>query len=287
MEYDHRLRGLPLAFETLILYYNKSLVPNPPASTEALLAIAPSLQRKGIWPLVYDRANFYLHAMWLHGFGGRVFDAEGNFDALSQPMLQSLVFARDLAAVHHAVPDTVNWDLQIALFNAGRAGMLISGPWAWGSLDRDSIPVGMAILPFIAEAGNASRPFLGVKGAFVSARTTNPEAASQVAAALTSGYAGTVFHILAGSLPAHSGAYRHALVAADRRTDVFKEQLVWSVPMPSIPAMARVWKVMMTEAGTMRHGCLDKVFLDRVAPEDAARSALVAFQGPGAARPPG
>lgn len=284
LRFRDRLRGFPLAYETLILYHNASLLPTPPSSVADLVALSARLRADGagIWPLVYERGNFYHHAMWLHGFGGRVLTADGSFDALSQPMLRSLAFARDLAAVHGAVPDTVDWDLQVNLFNNGRAAMLISGPWAWGALVRDSFPVGMAVLPFLDEEGRGATPFLGVKAAFVGARTRHPEAATAAALALTSGYAGSIFSIIAGSLPAQSAAYQEPLVAADRRADVFKEQLLSTVPMPSSPVMARVWKVMMTDARTARHGCLDRVFLDGQEPEAAAAAALAEFRSGGA-----
>lgn len=280
LRFRGRLRGFPLAYETLILYHNASLLPTPPSSVADLVAKASRLRADsaGVWPLVYERGNFYYHAMWLHGFGGRVLAEDGSFDALSQPMLRSLAFARDLATVHRAVPDTVDWNLQVSLFNSGRAAMLISGPWAWGALARDSFPIGMAVLPFLDEAGRPTMPFLGVKAAFVGARTRHPEEAAAAARALTSGYAGSIFSMMAGSLPAQSAAYREPVVAADRRADVFKEQLLSTVPMPSSPVMARVWKVMMTDARTARHGCLDRVFLDRVAPEAAAAAALAEFR---------
>jgi maltose-binding protein MalE len=280
VEWKGKVRGLPLAFETLILYYNRRLVSAPPVNTDELIAIGRRLtdRESGEYGLVYERGNFYHHGLWLHGFGGRVFDASGRFDPGSPAMLRSLAFARDLGLVHGIVPDTVDWNLQMSLFNAGRAGLLISGPWAWGAIDHARVNVGMALLPFITEAGRWAAPFMGVKAVYVSARSSRPGEAFAAARFLTSGYAGSVMNILAGALPANRLAYQNSVVAGDTLTAFFKEQILDAVPMPSDPSMRLVWKVMMTDNVTKRFGCLDRVFLDRVPPALAAAEALAEFR---------
>ncbi|MEK8022951.1 MAG: extracellular solute-binding protein [Candidatus Hydrogenedentota bacterium] len=279
-----KLYGLPFSFETLILYYNKALVPHPPVNTDELIRLGQGLtdRSQGRYGLVYERGNFYHHAMWFLGFGGRIFDAKGNFNVATQEMKRSLEFARDMATVHGLIPDTVDWKLQMKLFNAGNAAMLISGPWAHGGIDP-RIDLGMAILPFITESQKWSAPFLGVKGVYVSARSPRKRAAFDAAAFLTSDYGGATMNILAGSLPANLKSYQNGAVASDRRTAVFKEQVLNAVPMPSDPAMKHVWKVMMTDPATMKPGCIDRVFLLNTSPDtacaDASREFTRALQG--------
>lgn len=76
------LYGVPLTFDTLALYYNKSnFAAKPPSNTDALLATARGLTDTRSDPptwglalnLSLDRSIGYLYA-----FGGRVFDEENN-----------------------------------------------------------------------------------------------------------------------------------------------------------------------------------------------------------------
>jgi maltose-binding protein MalE len=280
VEWKGKIRGLPLAFETLILYYNRRLVAEPPVNTDELIAIGRRLAHResGVYGLVYERGNFYHHGLWLHGFAGRVFDENGQFDPGSPAMLRSFSFARDLGAIHGIIPDTVDWNLQMNLFNAGRAGLMISGPWAWGAIDHARVDVGMAVLPYITESGRWAAPFLGVKAVYIGARSARPREAFLAARFLTSGYAGSVMNILAGALPANRLAYQNSVVAGDTLTAFFKEQILDAVPMPSDPSMRLVWKVMMTDNATKKFGCLDRIFLDDVPPARAAAEALSAYR---------
>ena len=71
------LWGLPLSLKSLALFYRTDLVPEPPRTTEAIFALgarlrseAPGQPRR--YGLAYEAANFFLHATWLHAFGGAI-----------------------------------------------------------------------------------------------------------------------------------------------------------------------------------------------------------------------
>ena len=275
-----RLYGLPLSFETLILYYNRNLVSRPPAATDELIEIArgisnPAEKRYG---LVYERGNFYFHAIWLHGFGGRVFDEAGRFDVRSPAMIRSLEFARDLSATHRIIPDTVDWNVEIDLFNAGRAGMLISGPWAWGSLDWDSVPVGIAAMPVVSATNRFAAPFLGVKGFYINARSAHPRSSLAAMTHLTSAFSGCLMNVMAGYLPANRFAYEFNALAEHPITAKCEEQVDSTVLMPSSREMGYVWQVMIHDNATNHPGCLDRIFLEGVSAEDAAQEAWNRYQ---------
>jgi maltose-binding protein MalE len=57
LKYQGRLYGLPLSFETLILYYNKNLVSSPPKTTDELIEMARAATdtASGRYGLVYER----------------------------------------------------------------------------------------------------------------------------------------------------------------------------------------------------------------------------------------
>ncbi len=78
---ETRLYGVPLAFDTLVLYYHRDHLDEPPTSTDMLLnsahAIANTHDALPLWGLAYnlslDKTIAYLPA-----FGGQVFDEQGN-----------------------------------------------------------------------------------------------------------------------------------------------------------------------------------------------------------------
>lgn len=279
LTWQGRLHGLPLAFETLIMYTNRDLVPTPPRTTDELIRAAKRVTNRSRdrWGLVYERGNFYHHAMWLHGFGGRVFDDSGRLALRSPESIRSLTFARDLASRHRVVPDTVDWRRQMELFNSGRAGILIGGPWVYGSIDQSRVNLAISPLPLISGLNRHPSPFLGVKGLFVTANCRDTRAAVAALDHLTSPFCASMLNVMAGSLPADRLAYDYSIVAADFVTSSFKEQVRRATCMPSHPDMHAVWEVMMTDPATMRPGALDRVFLYGVDPAVALADAEAEF----------
>lgn len=280
MSYQGRQYGLPLSFETLIMYYNRALVPTPPRTTDEMIRVARqnTNRARNRWGLVYERGNFYHHAMWLHGFGGRVFDDSGQLALQSPETVRSLTFARDLARVHHVVPDTVDWQTQMDLFNAGRAAILLSGPWAYGSVDQTRVSLGIAPLPQISGLNRYPSPFLGVKGFFITASCRDRAAASAAIDHLTSTYSSSMLNVLAGYLPADRLAYDFSIVSADYVTSIFKEQVGRATVMPTRAEMSYVWQVMMTDPVTLRPGALDRIFLYGIEPRTALRDAAGEYE---------
>ncbi len=291
LRHESKLYGLPLSFESLMLYYNRNLVDRAPRTTNEMLATARRFAdpRRDRWGIVYERANFYFHAMWLHGFGGQVFDARGNFAVRSPAMLKSLAFARDLARVQHVIPDTVDWERQMAIFNSGRAPFLISGPWAYGSLAWDRIPIGIAPLPLLSPSRRHPAPFLGVKAFAVAAHSPRVDLAVEVMRHLTSPFSGCLMNVVAGYMPANRRAYEFDALSSHPLTA--RPQVFWdsAVLMPTDVQMQHVWTVMMRDDVTGEPGCLDRVFAG-TRPEVAAREAerrWRALAAPGALATPG
>ncbi len=78
--------GVPISNGNhLMLYYNKDLVPTPPADTDDLLAMADDLKAQGVTPLVYNQTEPFWLVPWLGGFGGAVFAEDGVTPTLNTP----------------------------------------------------------------------------------------------------------------------------------------------------------------------------------------------------------
>jgi maltose-binding protein MalE len=275
--------ALPFAFETLILYYNRSLVATPPASTDDLIRIGRAIRRErpGVYGLVYDRTNLYYHAAWLHGFGGDLLDADGVFNPTTPAMVRSLEFARDLVKVHGIAPDTADWNRQMTLFTGGQAAMLISGPWAYGHVATLGPDLGMAPLPIVSATGLPARPFLGVKAFYLSATSPRAQTARQAAEFLASAPYASRFAIMTGALPAERTAYDYSAVTGDFVTMSFKEQVERTRIMPNHPDMRRVWPAMMSDPRTGRCGALERILVDGEDPLPVLNQVLEEFRRSG------
>ncbi|MEO1227369.1 MAG: extracellular solute-binding protein [Myxococcota bacterium] len=266
LTYDDAVFGLPIAFKMVALIYNKQLVETPPKTTDELVALGKKLTdaKAEKFGLAYENANFWYHGAWMQGFGGRVFDGKGKPTLDTPSVVQSLAFAQELAHASGIMPQEISSTLVTTLFNRGKVGMVINGPWFLGEIDP-SVKYAVAPLPTISKNGEAPRPFLTAEGVIMSARAKDKKAAFEVMKHLTSVEAGLVMAKDGRQTTARREVYEDPAVKKDPVLSVFLSQLAKSVPTPNTPAMRMVW----TPATTM----MNKVINGKVAPEAAAAPA--------------
>ncbi len=241
-----KLYGLPYAREGVGLMYNKALVPEPPATFEALLVLAGKLTDPALpqYGFVVQNPDPYHEFPFLSALGGYIFgyDAEGKLNpcdvGLDSPgaiagakILQSL-FAVGL------IPAGLDWDTWTSLFTEGRIAMVITGPWFTGRAKAAGIDIGVTAIPPIC--GQNPKPFVGVQGVMVSAFSPNLPLVYD----FLFNYFATKKTMLAlyakdPRIPAFLPAYEE--VAQDPILRGFAESIANGVPMPNIPQMSAVW----------------------------------------------
>jgi maltose-binding protein MalE len=163
---DVALYGLPLTFDTPILYYNKVNLELPPPDTETLLRTARGLTDASteppIWGLAYhlslDTTIGYLYA-----FGGQIFDEDGELvlgstgRAGTERWLEWLLELRQDPEIFASIDG-------ITVENAVMAQeALISIDWAHAlGRYRELWPqsLGVAPLPELSENGQDPRPYV-------------------------------------------------------------------------------------------------------------------------------
>ena len=236
--YQQNLYGLPLAFKSLVLFYNTSLIPKAPESMEALIAEAKAVQQKskGVHGFVYEAGLLYHHAPWMHAFGGSLFDAEGAPALKSEGQGEALRFARDLHKEHGIVPKGMSSYMLTSLFNDGKAAAVLNGPWFRAEVARKDY----AAAPIPSVGGKVPKPFLGIEAVFVSAKSEVKDAASVLAAYLA-GPQGARPRAEIGKQPVCHVATLDAAIEADPVLGVFKAQAERSVLMPSRPELQLMW----------------------------------------------
>lgn len=262
MLYNGSMFGLPMSLKSIILFYNPDIISAPPKTTDEMIALAHKHTdaANGKYGLVYEIANFYYHACWLQGFGGRIFN-EDDIPVLNSPEnIRSFQFAQDLFMKEKIVPPEVSNVLVTTLFNEGKAAMVISGPWFRGEID--GVPYEVELLPVISSVNKPAIPFMSSEGIMMSAKSERKDEAFQVMEYLVSEEAAFIFATVGNQPVALKSVYERPEVKNDKYLPKFKAQIENSRPMPSIPQMTSVWSPASTAINAAVNGKDPKEVLD-------------------------
>jgi arabinogalactan oligomer/maltooligosaccharide transport system permease protein len=255
--------GWPLAAKSLALFRNTALVPEAPATSEALLAVAAAQTQGDRFGFAWETASAYQNAAWMHGFGGGVF-AGGRVQLDRPENAAALAFVVEAARFGPADPTGA---LVTQLFNEGRAAMVLNGPWFLGEVDP-AVPFAVSPLPTVSATGRPAAPYVTVEALFLA--RDNPDALPF--AAWFAGPAGgrvrqDVGHqvVARTDVPARLGADG----APDPVAAAFTAQLAAGVPMPTDPDMAKTWEPLARSMRRLARGA--------TTPEQAVAEAQTEF----------
>lgn len=265
LHYKGTLYGLPLAFKSLALFYNRAVIDEPPADTDALIALGERLASKKIFPIAYPATKFYFHAPWYFGFGGEIFGPDMRVAFDGPGALASFRFVADLTE-RGFIPEEPTDAVINHLFNSGQAASVISGPWFLSSID-ETLDFGVAPLPIVSATGVRAKPLLTVEAALVSAKTAHPAAAWALATFLAADpVAASVRALVGRQTVAAVSAWEDPQVSGDPTLSAFRAQLQDTVPTDNRPEMTRVW--------SPANLALSKLLRGKATPEDAAEAAI-------------
>jgi arabinogalactan oligomer / maltooligosaccharide transport system substrate-binding protein len=271
MTYKGGVYGLPINFKSTTLIYNKDLVKTPPKTTAEMVTMAKALTntQSGRYGLAYWYTNFYFHSALMNAFGGAVFDKDGKLTINSPQTIASLNQMMTWYKTDGILPTEPSEALIAAMFNEGKAAMVINGPWFVGDIDK-KINVGFAPLPTVDSAKKPMRPWLTVEGAYVAASSGKKEAAYELAKYLTSEEAGLVMAIEGRQLHTNKNVYNDKRVSGDAVLMAFRSQLDAAEVMPNRPEMTMVWSPATT--------AMNKIVKGNATPEAAMKEAAATIQ---------
>jgi len=272
--------GVPTnAGNHLMLMVNKSLVPTVPDTWEELVASAKAVTEANpeVQGFAYNLNEPFWFLPFVHGFGGGVYDADGNMVLDSQAFIDAYQFVQDLKFTEQAVPEECDYNCANDLFKAGSVAMIINGDWAIGEyLDTEKSPAlgsdNLVLAPW-PKLANGERPMpftagkfisipVGVEGeklaavqSFVTWLTTDPDAV-------------TAYALGTSRLPAI------AAVSVDAATDPIlaasAAALTTGVGMPADASLRCMWDSVRPN--------LEGVMSNSMAPADAAAEAQIAAE---------
>ncbi len=249
---ENRLYGWPLSFKSTAMFANPRFFKeaNVPRTTDELLVFCEKFQKEynGKFCLAYEVGNFYHHAAWLYGFGGKLFSTDGTVRLNRPENARSLAFVKDLSD-REILPAEPTSSLVSQLFNEDKAALVINGPWFMGEIDS-STSYKVFPLPVVSATGKRAMPFLTVEGLFVAQHSKRDlDELRRFARFLTTGK-GASWRLEQGrQTVAWKAAYKaYETPGNTSRSEGmvhllrFKEQVNDTKPMPNHPLMRSVWE---------------------------------------------
>lgn len=269
--YPEAVWGVPASTKNLALFYNKSLVKNPPQKMSRLLELAKKFTRPkqgqfGRWGFAYEVGNFYYHSAWLHGFGGKLFrylgmDSEGTGMYLplvyTTAMINSGRYVKKNIIDNGVCPDAPSGTLITQLFNTGNTMFVLNGQWFRGEIDS-RINYGVADFPVIEETGMRAKPLLTVEGYYLTTSAKDQASAIKVIKYFSSAAMQKVFATVGKHTPANKKAFNYSAVRNDNINKIFVKIARNAVSIHNGPEMALGWGPFTGALGDMLGGVDDK-----------------------------
>ncbi|MGR6467134.1 ABC transporter substrate-binding protein [Rhizobium sp. PAMB 3182] len=161
--FDGQQWGVPVAFSTKALYWNKDLFEKagldpetPPKTWQELYDMAKTIKEKtgtagyGLTAKTFDNTmHQFLH--WVYTNNGTVIDDEGKITLDSPENIEALTWYGKMTDVSEEGPTAYEQDELTPLFNDAKVAMIEQGPWVRVRVNKD-LKWGVAPLPLGPEA---------------------------------------------------------------------------------------------------------------------------------------
>ncbi|MFC5468899.1 extracellular solute-binding protein [Cohnella suwonensis] len=245
VRYDGQTYGYPISVETYALYYNKDLIPEPPATVEDVNKLGASLtdtknDRYGFLMV----PDFYYSIPFIANYGGYIFGGKPGSYEVADIGLNNAGTVEGLTKYQqfmkqNAIPETLTIDVMDTLFTESKAGMIVNGLWSLKTY-REKLGDKLGTAPLPSVNGKAAPSFVGVKSWFVSSYTKNAQWAADLAEFMTNDENAQLYYDTTGEIPARSAVQGKI---ADPSYKGFTDQIASGIPMPNVPEMTPVWEM--------------------------------------------
>lgn len=251
--FDGELYSVPKTIETLILFYNKDLLKEPPSTLEEYVDLSKKLRKKGKYGLLAKWELFYTTYALMHGYGAYIFrtDNDGTINLNSYGLdtdgaVESLKVLRKMSKadlVYDCLSGVDGYNRMYELFSSKKAIAVINGPWAIEDYLKAGINFGITTLPTLPN-GNPMAGFLGIKGYSISKWSTHKDLAEDFLRFINEHKYALLRYKESRQVPPVISVLQDPSLANDELIQVIAQQSVHAVNMPSIPEMSYVWSVM-------------------------------------------
>jgi len=275
VELEGKTWGVPVSNGNhLMLLFNKQMIAEAPADTDALFAKGQELTSGDTYGLVWNQTEPFWLVPWLGGFKGKVFADDGVTPTLDTPeMVATLQFLHDMKYDAAIIPPESDYDAADTLFKEGKAAMIINGDWSLGTYQEAlGDDLGVARIPMVSATGEWPKPYTsGVY--FMLAKEVSGdklEAAKEFMQFVAGKDKQLEMVELLSRLPALAEALDDPMITDDPILKGSADQMVVGTPMPTVLEMRCNWDGMKPE--------MQAVLADSKSPEDAAAAMQTAAE---------
>jgi maltose-binding protein MalE len=246
----------PLFLETMMIYYNKSLVPasvfkgNYTWDTLAKWSAKFANSHPGSYGMAWQWDNVYYNAEFFQGYsGGGFFSRSGSGFNPKKVLVATKGTVQGVSYLKHIITESGTSlptflgankgdGTAQALFETGKLGMIFDGPWSDGEWKQVGFNnYGVARPPAMGN-GKLGYPFVGVQDLVVNKYSKNLKLAQSLASYLSLN-SGVSMYTAGGRIPAAKSALK--TLAKNPELKTYQKALGHVEAMPNIPAMGLVW----------------------------------------------
>lgn len=234
----------------LAFVYNKALMPEPPETTDEMIAMLRELTidtdgdgKVDQYGLTWNYTEPFFFMPFLTGYDGWMMDAAGNPTLETEPVVKAIQFILDLRDKYGVIPRESDYNIAETLFKEGRAAAIINGPWSWAGYGEAGVDYGLARIPRMSETGKWSAPLVASKGYSVNVNVAEEKMPfiRQVLTFLTDAemQASMAQHI--SSIPTIEGVRADSVIQGNAILRASLWQVEVGIPMPIEPQMRQIW----------------------------------------------
>jgi arabinogalactan oligomer / maltooligosaccharide transport system substrate-binding protein len=226
---DGKLYMVPESLKAVAMYYNKSKVATPPATTDDLLKGV----QDGSIKAGFDAHSSYHSFGWWAAFGGQLMDDSGKCVADTTGVADAYKYFQDIQKAGAKWYD--KYDDLATDFKTGKIDLIVDGPWASGGY-KEALGDNLAVAPMPAGPDGPSKPLTGVDGWYINTNAKDPDLAVNFALQMVQADNEKVFVEKAGHIPADK-----TIQITDPITQKFAEAVANGFPRPQVPQLDHFW----------------------------------------------
>lgn len=251
---DGQTWGIPLsAGNHLMLIYNKSMVPTPPATVDELIEVSQALQEEmadveGFTPFLFSHEESFWVFPWMQAinpdgvpFVG--FAADGvTPDLNNESLIKTFELLSSFKFEYGITASECNYDCLDGFFKEGKAAMTINGDWSLGGDTGMIAALGddLGLAPFPLFEGGQPAPLIAGTYAMIPTATTGDKLDATVAFLkwyTTDNEQIIKYTVEQGRLPGYLPAFDDPAVLEDPIIAQSSAALATGVPQPVVTEM--------------------------------------------------
>lgn len=247
---NNQLYGLPKAVETLVLIYNKDLLPKPLATLTDYYDFSKKMRAENKYGLLAKFDQIYYSWGVMAAMGSYIFgkDDKGGLNTLDIGLATpgSIAAVNELKKFYHdgLFPAGIIGDSGLnaidSLFTEKKVAAVINGPWAFKPYAEAGINYGVAPLPKLAN-GKPMNSFLGVKGYVLSTWSKDKVLSQKFIEFINQPQYVKTRYQVTNEIPPLLAMIDDPLIKNDEKASAVAVQASFANAMPGVPEMQEVW----------------------------------------------